>query len=74
MTKQYTYEKKYNFLKIYPKSSINNQCKILLKRIANNEYIISYEFLPYKIYFGQKDSNRFYAIDFLKKYSMLCVR
>ena len=27
--------------------------------------------MSYKIYFGEKDSNRFYAIDFLKKYSML---
>ena len=56
--------------KIYPKY-FNNRSKTFLKRLANNEGIISYEFLSYKICFSEENSNRFHVIDFLKKYGTL---
>ena len=36
-----------------------------------DENKVSYKDLSYKIYFTEKDSNRFHEIDFLKKYGTL---
>ena len=54
----YLREGTYNLFEIHPKSFIN-QSKILLKRLANNEGIINYKFLTYKIYFSEEITNRF---------------
>ena len=49
---------------IYPKSLINRS-KILLKKVANSENVINYNYLSYKIYFSEENSTRFHEIDFL---------
>ena len=43
----------------------------MLKKLANSENVINYDYLSYKVYFSEENSIRFHKIGFSKEYGTL---